>query len=79
LPSILAGLQWIWTHHALKADIFALLEANILDRKKATGRTGMELWEIPVLGVVRLGLDADRDRMDHGLNRCLDAGLAGYL
>ena len=68
LPPILAGLQWVWTHPTLKAAIFALLEAKILAGKKATGRTGMDLWQILVLGVVRLGLDADWDRMEHIAN-----------
>jgi IS5 family transposase len=68
LPPILAGLQWIWLHPALKAEIFALLEAKILAGKQATGRTGMDLWQILVLGVARLGLDADRDRMEHIAN-----------
>lgn len=68
LPPILAGLQWVWMQPALKADIFALLEAKILAGKKATGRTGMDLWQILVLGVVRLGLDADWDRMEHIAN-----------
>lgn len=64
LPPILAGLQWVWMHPTLKAEIFALLEAKILAGKQATGRTGMNLWQILVLGVVRLGLDADWDRME---------------
>ena len=68
LPPILAGLQWIWSHPTLKAEIFALLEAKILAGKKATGRTGMDLWQILVLGAVRLGLDADWDRMEHIAN-----------
>lgn len=68
LPPILAGLQWIWTHPTLKTEILALLEAKILAGKKATGRTGMDLWQILVLGVVRLGLDADWDRMEHMAN-----------
>jgi hypothetical protein len=68
LPPILAGLQWIWMHPTLKAEIFALLEAKLLAGKKATGRTGMDLWQILVLGVVRLGLDADWDRMEHIAN-----------
>jgi hypothetical protein len=68
LPPILAGLQWIWMHPALKAEIFALLEAAILAGKKATGRQGMGLWQILVLGVVRLGLDADWDRLEHIAN-----------
>jgi IS5 family transposase len=68
LPPILAGLQWIWMHPTLKAEIFALLEAKALAGKQATGRTGMDLWQILVLGVVRLGLDADWDRMEHMAN-----------
>ena len=64
LPPILAGLQWVWMQPRLKAAIFALLEGKILAGKKATGRTGMDLWQILVLGVVRLGLDADWDRME---------------
>ena len=68
LPPILAGLQWVWMHPPLKAEIFALLEAKILAGKQATGRTGMDLWQILVLGVVRLGLDADWDRLEHVAN-----------
>jgi IS5 family transposase len=68
LPPILAGLQWIWCHPALREEIFQLLEGAILAGKKATGRPGMELWQILVLGVVRLGLDADWDRMEHLAN-----------
>jgi IS5 family transposase len=68
LPPLLAGLQWVWMHPTLKAEIFALLEAKILVGKKATGRPGMDLWQILVLGVVRLGLDADWDRLEHIAN-----------
>jgi IS5 family transposase len=68
LAPILAGLQWVWMHPTLKAEIFALLEAKIISVKKATGRTGMDLWQILVLGVVRLGLDADWDRLEDQAN-----------
>src|ERR1017187_3842096 len=68
LPPILAGLQWIGMHPPLKAELFGLLEAKILAGKQTTGRTGMDLWQILVLGVVRLGLEADWDRMEHLAN-----------
>ena len=68
LPPILAGLQWVWMHPTLKDEILALLEAKILAGKMPTGRTGMDRWQILVLGVVRLGLDADWDRMEHVAN-----------
>jgi hypothetical protein len=71
LPPILAGLQWIWMHPTLKAEIFALLAAKILAGKQATGRTGMDLWQILVCGVLRLGLDADWDRMEDLANHHL--------
>jgi len=71
LPPILAGLQWLWRHPTLKAEIFVLLEAKILAGKQATGRTGMDLWQILVFGVVRLGLDADWDRMEDLANHHL--------
>jgi IS5 family transposase len=68
LPPLLAGLQWLWMHPTLKPEILALIENKILAGKKPTGRTGMDLWQILVLGVVRLGLDADWDRMEHIAN-----------
>jgi IS5 family transposase len=68
LPPILAGLQWLWMHPTLRAEVLALLEAAVLAGKAATGRTGMDLWQILVLGVVRLGLDADWDRLEHIAN-----------
>lgn len=71
LPSILAGLQWLWMHPWLKPEILALINAKVLAGKKATGRTGMDLWQILVLGVVRLGLDADWDRMEDMANHHL--------
>ena len=41
----------------LKAEVFALLDAAILAGKQATGRTSMALWQILVLGVVRLAIE----------------------
>jgi len=74
LPPILAGLQWVFQTRAINEEIFALLEAKLLAGKKATGRRGMDLWQILALGVVRLGLDCDYDRLEdlanhHGLLR----------
>jgi len=65
LPPIRAGLQWIGMHPTLKAELFALLEAQIRAGQQATGRTGMDFWQILVLGVVRLGREADWDRLEH--------------
>jgi hypothetical protein len=40
-------------HSTLKAEIFTLLERKILVGKQATGRIGMDLSQILVLGIVR--------------------------
>ena len=64
LPPILAGLQWIFQTPEINEQVFALLESKVLAGKKATGRPGLDLWQILVLGVVRLGLDCDYDRLE---------------
>src|ERR1035437_8258594 len=68
LPPILAGLQWLWMHPTLRTEILSLLEAAVMAGKRATGRTGRNLWQILVLGGVRLGLYADWDRREHIAN-----------
>lgn len=68
LPPILAGLQWIFQTPPIHEQVFAVLEAKVLAGKRATGRPGLDLWHILVLGVVRLGLDCDYDRLEHLAN-----------
>jgi len=45
--------------------VFHLLEQTVIGTKKATGRPGMDLWHVLVLGVVRLALDCDDDRLEY--------------
>ncbi len=61
LPQLLAGLQYIFVTPHLNEAVFEILEKKILGNKKATGRLGLSLWEILVLGTMRLNLDADYD------------------
>src|SRR6185436_14235143 len=68
LPPILAGLQWVFQTPEVNEKIFVVLEAKLMEGKKATGRPGMDLWQILVLGVVRLGLDCDYDRLEDMAN-----------
>lgn len=69
LPPILTGLQWIFRTPGLHEDVFALLEGKLQGAKAThTGRPGMDLWQVLVLGVVRLGLDCNFDRMEHIAN-----------
>lgn len=68
LPPILLALQWIFTTPKVNEQIFSLLEKKILADKKDTGRPGMDLWQILVLGTIRLGLNCDYDRLEHIAN-----------
>ena len=61
LAPMLVALQYIFTTPELNRQVFRILEEDISDKKKDTGRLGMSLWEILVLGVVRLNLDIDYD------------------
>lgn len=61
LPQLLAGLQYIFVTPELNEAVFQILEKKVLGDKQATGRLGLSLWEILVLGTMRLNLDADYD------------------
>ncbi|BBA35641.1 uncharacterized protein sS8_3704 [Methylocaldum marinum] len=76
IPQLLRGLQYIYTEVSLRQRVFAILEEMIPDRangqgkaNRQTGRPGMEQWKIRVLGVLRLGLDADYDRIQELANQ----------
>jgi IS5 family transposase len=68
LPPVLASLQWIFITPEINEKIFELLEERVCGNKKETGRSGMDLWHILVLGVVRLALDCDYDRLEYLVN-----------
>lgn len=63
LPKLLAGLQYIFVTPTVNEAVFEVLEQKILGGKQATGRLGMSLWEILVLGSIRLNLDYDYDSL----------------
>ncbi len=77
LPKLLIGLQHIYTTPELNSAVFRLLKKKILDGKKRTGRMGMGLWEIVVLGTVRLNMDLDYDALEDMANNHLS--LRGIL
>ena len=61
LPPLLKALQHVFVTPSLNKAVFDLLENHILGDKQKTGRPGMSLWEILVLGLIRLNLDVDYD------------------
>jgi len=80
IPMILLGLQHIYTTKPLRKAVFTILEEVIplkttddtsdlvaVDADK--GRPGMDQWSILVLGTLRLGLNADFDRIQELANQ----------
>jgi len=76
IPRLLRGLQHIYTTEALRNEVFAIL-ADVLPVRAdgeefvsaQTGRPGMSQWRILVLGTLRLGLNADYDRVQELANQ----------
>ena len=78
IPQILRGLQHIYTTPAIRERVFAILEEvlpqSVVESESAkadpnNGRPGMAQWTILVLGVLRLGLNADYDRIQELANQ----------
>lgn len=72
IPQILKGLQYLYVNRDIREEVFALLEKGIAPKvNKKNGRPGMELWKILVLGVLRLDLNCDYDRLEELANHHL--------
>ena len=68
-PALLIGLQAIYRDEVTRNELFALLDKHILpDRRRDTGRPGMEIWSILVMGVLKQGLRCDYDRLQDQVN-----------
>ena len=70
-PKLLKGLQAIFMNNEITEAVFALLSERINTNQKVlgkSGRKGMGIWEILVLGVMRQGLNANYDRIHYLAN-----------
>ena len=70
IPQLLRGLQHLYMTDALRKAVFQILDRMLpseIDRN--TGRPGMVLWRIFVLGVLRLNLNWDYDRLCEMVNQ----------
>jgi len=76
-PQLLAGLQYVFVTPGVNTSVFKLLEERICSKNNHTGRPGLSLWEILVLGAVRLNLNIDYDRLHYMSNS--DQKLRGIL
>ena len=69
IPQVLMGLQYIYVNTSVREEIFSLLIKNFSPAtNKNNGRPGMELWSIFVMGVLRLNLNLDYDRLHELVN-----------
>jgi hypothetical protein len=70
IPQLLRGLQYLYINAPLRQRVFDLLEKNIQpDSDHNNGRPGMNLWSILVMGVLRLDLNWDYDRLHEQVNQ----------
>lgn len=69
LPQILKGLQSLYCNEKVRFRIFDTLQELIPKNiNSKIGRNGMNLWRIFVLGIVRLCLNIDYDRLQNNAN-----------
>ena len=69
MPTLLSGLQHLYSQEASRDRLFALLDEFILPGiNKKVGRPGMDMWSILVMGVVKQGLGCNFDRLHDLVN-----------
>ena len=69
IPQLLRGWQYIYVHIELRKAGFKLLQEQIQPgTSKDNGRSGMSLWNIFVMGVLRLDLNWDYDHLQEQVN-----------
>lgn len=69
IPQLLLGLQAIYSDKPLRNEVFGLLKAIIPENiNPDTGRPGMDLWSIFVLGTIRLNCNWDYDKVHDNAN-----------
>ncbi len=70
IPPLLLGLQYIYITPAIREAVFKILEDRIApESDHNNGRPGMDLWKILVLGVLRVNLNWDYDRLEEMANQ----------
>lgn len=65
VPALVACLLKIYTTKAYRNEILEVLASHITQDKKATGRKGLNIWQIFVLAQFRLALNLDYDRLHY--------------
>ena len=63
IPKLLMGLQYIYSTAAIRKKVFEVLKQIVPKKNHETGRPGMDLWKILVLGTLRLNCNWDFDKV----------------
>jgi hypothetical protein len=63
IPKLLMGLQYIYRTSAIREKVFEILKQIVPKKSYETGRPGMDLWKILVLGTLRLNCNWDNDKV----------------
>ena len=64
IPKLLMGLQYLYCTPEIRAQVFAILEEIIpKETNRRNGRLGMDLWNILVLGTIRLNCNWNYDTL----------------
>jgi transposase, IS5 family len=62
IPKLLMGLQFIYRTPHIRKKVFNVLKQIVPKQSQETGRPGMDLWKILVLGSLRLNCNWDYDK-----------------
>jgi hypothetical protein len=68
IPKLLMGLQYIYSTPAIREKVFNVLKQVVPKKSYESGRPGMDLWKILVLGTLRLNCNWDFDKVHEMAN-----------
>ena len=68
IPKLLMGLQYIYSTAPIREKVFDILKQIVPKKSQETGRPGMDLWKILVLGTLRLNCNWDYDKVHEMAN-----------
>jgi len=69
IPQLLCGLQYLYITESCRVEVLQILDEMLPEEvDRTTGRPGMALWRILVMGVLRLNLNWDYDRLCEMVN-----------
>ena len=68
IPQLLMGLQYIYRTPVIREKVFEVLKQIVPKQSHETGRPGMDLWKILILGTLRLNCNWDYDKVHEMAN-----------